>query len=145
MTDSLAAVLRRFLPAPLAFSLCAGLLPAAGCHRNDPDQIALVQALAKDMRRPKAAKLTAACAHAVPELRDEMNCDLLFVPLMHYAPAFAGSQVARRGPSSLLGGLFGKPALVPVHYTSGAESGNLDVLMRRTGAAWNVIAVLPVK
>lgn len=145
MTDSLAAALRRFLPAPLALLLCAGVLPAAGCYRSDPGQIALVQTLAKDLRRPKVAKLTAACAHAVPELRDEMNCDLLFEQLMHYAPAFAGSRVERRGTSSLLGGLFGKPALVPVRYTSGADSGNLDVLMRRTGAEWNVVAVLPVK
>ena len=116
----------------------------AGCHRESPEQLNVVQAMAEVLGKRNPQRLALACALVVPEHQDPLSCDNLIVPMLHYAPGFPGSKVTRRGPARW--GLFGKPWTLPVHYEGQNGSGNLDVTMRfeKKTRVWRIYSLLPV-
>lgn len=122
--------------------LLLALVGAPACAPSDSTQLAPIQAIADALlsRRPDRLKL--ACQQLVPEHHDPMSCDNLIVPLLHYAPAFAGSRVTRRGRT--VGGWLGRPLKVPVHYQSPTGSGTLDVTMRHAEGNWRIYSILPI-
>lgn len=125
------------------------LLGAAGCGKPDPQQVAVVQEMATALSRPGSTGLKAACQSVVAEQQNPMGCDNVLVPLLHYAPGFAGSTLSRRGPSQG-GGVFGifgffghGPVTVPLRYQGKNGSGNLDVTMQRVDGKWRIFGLIP--
>jgi hypothetical protein len=119
--------------------LCSLLL--GGCRPSD-EQLTVVQAMALALGSRKPGALSAVCGLVVKEQQNEMGCDNVLMPLLHYAPGFIGGSITPRG--SVRGGRFGRPAVVPVHYQGKAGSGNLDVTMTRSDGHWRVFSLLPV-
>src|SRR5262249_37725960 len=116
----------------------SGSLLLCGC-RSDPAQVAVVQEMSTALTRKKAAGIGTICNYLVPEQENPMGCDSLVIQLLHYAPAFPGSQVSRRARSSggpLMFLFMDRPIRVPVHYEGKNGSGNLDVMMRNVKGKW---------
>jgi len=121
------------------------LLGAAGCQR-DPAQVAVVQAMATALGKPKTLGARTACTFLVPEQQNRMGCDNLLLPLLHYAPGFAGSQITRRG-FSVRGvmNLIKRPIVVPLQYEGPIGRGQIDAVMRREEGNWRIYSLVPVK
>jgi hypothetical protein len=120
-------------------------LGGAGCQR-DPEQVAVVQAMATALGKPKSLGARAACTFLVSEQQNRMGCDNLLLPLLHYAPGFAGSRISRRG-FSLRGvmNLLKRPIVVPLKYEGPLGGGQLDAVMRREEGHWRVYSLIPTK
>lgn len=121
-----------------ALGLGAALL-LPGCHGDQPGQIEHIQLFARALRA-KVPRI--ACGGLIKPLQDEINCDSVLVPLLHYAPGFAGSNVTRRGHSS--GWRLSSVVTVPVHYEGVNGSGNADVTLHRFNGEWRVALFTPV-
>lgn len=115
-------------------------LATAGCSADHPAQIETVQAFASALRgrQPRLA-----CSALVPRLQDEINCDSVLVPLLHYSPGFPGSKVSRRGRTS--GWRFSSQVVVPVRFEGPDGSGKLDVTMQHIDGFWRIVLIAPVR
>lgn len=130
----------------LGFGLLALLaLSSAGCKR-DPAQVEVVQAMATALGKPKTLGARAACTFLVPEQQNRMGCDNLLLPLLHYAPGFAGSQIRRRGFSFRgIANLIKRPVVVQLAYEGPIGRGNLDAVMRHEEGKWRIYSLIPVQ
>jgi hypothetical protein len=121
-------------------SLClaAGLL-GPGCHGDQPGQIETIQRFARALRTktPRAA-----CGGLIQRLQDEINCDSILVPVLHYAPGFPGSNITRRGHAS--GWRLSQVVTVPIRYEGPSGSGNADVTMHKVLGEWRIALVTPL-
>jgi hypothetical protein len=122
--------------------LCAGLSGLGGCKR-DPEAIAVVQAMATALGKPKTLGARAACSQLVTLQQNRMGCDNLLVPLLHYAPGFAGSRVSRRGFSFPTP--FKKPLTLKLRYEGPIGHGNLDAVLEREDGQWKVVSLIPIR
>jgi hypothetical protein len=135
---------RRTVHISFALLLSLTTLGLAGCQR-DPAQVAVVQAMATALGKPKTLGARAACTFLVPEQQNRMGCDNLLLPLLHYAPGFAGSRISRRGMTFAgLRNLIKRPLVVQMRYEGTIGSGNLDAVMRREAGNWRVYSLIPV-
>jgi hypothetical protein len=116
-------------------------LTVAAC-KNDPEQVEVVQNMASALGRKGPEGMKAACTNLVIEQQNPMGCDNLLVPLLHYAPGFAGSQISRRGPSHQA--FWSQIAKVPLHYEGPHGSGNLMATLQHEDGKWHVYSYLPV-
>lgn len=120
-------------------------LSSAGCKR-DAAQVEVVQAMATALGKPKSLGARAACTFLVPEQQNRMGCDNLLLPLLHYAPGFAGSQITRRGFTFRgIANLIKRPVVVRLQYQSPIGHGNLDAVMRREEGHWRLYSLIPVQ
>ena len=129
----------------LAF-ICLGSLlillsTTTGCHRDDAQKLAAVQGLARDLSSAKLLRLRAGCGHLTAAQQELLLCDGLLQTLLHFAPAFPGSQVSALGPST--GSLFSRQAKLVVHYEGREGRGNLEALLQREANTWRIAAIIP--
>ena len=121
--------------------LSVSALGASGCRRNVTPQLAVVQELANDLGVAKKVKKRLGCGLLVEAQRDMLMCDGALQTLLHYAPAFAGSQVTPRAAPE--GGYWGRPMLLPVRYKGPLGEGSLDVHLRLEGKDWRIVTIVP--
>lgn len=137
------ALLRRsvLLPVPWLVCLLCFAFCVAGCRRNVTPQLAVVQELANDLGVSKKIKKRLGCGLLVQAQRDLLMCDGALQTLLHYAPAFPGSQVTPSAPPE--GGFWGRPMRLPVRYKGPLGEGSLDVHLRLEGKDWRIFALVP--
>ena len=129
--------LRRISLAVLVISL----FTLGGC-KHDPEAIAVVQSMATALGKPKSLGARVACSHLVQSQQNRMGCDNLLLPLLHYAPGFAGSHISRRGLSWK--SPFRRPLTLKLRYEGPIGKGNLDAIMQREDGVWKVYSLIPV-
>jgi hypothetical protein len=124
---------------PLGLLCLGAALVGPGCHGDQPGQIEHIQLFSRALRTkvPRAA-----CGALIQKLQDEINCDSVLVPLLHYAPGFPGSNITRRGHAS--GWRFSSIMTVPIRYEGTGGSGNADVTMQRLNGQWRISLFTPV-
>lgn len=128
-------------PTHLLLALLLALGPATGCHRDDREKLAVVQALARDLSSARLLKQRTACNHLTTAQQEVFLCDGLLQTLLHFAPGFPGSTISALGSST--GGLLSRQSTLSVHYEGRDGRGNLEVLLRREGKAWRIAALIP--
>jgi hypothetical protein len=125
----------------LGVLLALTLTSSAGCRRDDAQKLAAVQGLARDLSSAKLLRLRAGCSHLTAAQQELLLCDGLLQTLLHFAPAFPGSQVSAVGAST--GSLFSRQARLVVHYEGRDGRGNLEALLQREANTWRIAALIP--
>jgi hypothetical protein len=116
----------------------------SACRKpDDRPKLAVVQELAADLGVAKRVKQRRGCQVLVAAQRDVLLCDGMLQTLLHYAPGFAGSQVAARGRSSGGDGSPGRPVTLPVRYKGALGEGALDVQLQLEEGRWRIAGLLP--